>query len=316
MIGDAKLSQQTLSDEGMAPHGQSDARAAGRAPIVSVVIPHYNDLENLRRCLHMLGQQTAPREDFEIIVADNNSACGLEAVAAVCGDIARAVAAPIQGAGPARNAAVRHARGRYLAFTDSDCLPVREWVANGIRAMQDADMVGGGVDVIVADAGRPTPEEAFELVFAFNNKRYIEELGFSISANMFIRSEVFHAVGDFRTKVAEDTDWGRRAVKMGYRWRYAPDVLISHPARRDWPELTRKWRRLTSEAYFLTREKRYGRAYWLARSWAAVLTPVRDVPKVLTSPRLGRFEDRIGALGVLLRLRLWRLRESHAVLFK
>ena len=317
MTGDPTHSQILSGAAARAPQGDAGASPAGRAPIVSVIIPHYNDLENLRRGLDLLRQQTAPREDFEIIVADNNSACGLAAVAQVCGEIARAVPAPIQGAGPARNAAVRHARGRYLAFTDSDCLPVREWVANGIRAMQDADMVGGGVDVIVADAGRPTPEEAFELVFAFNNKRYVEELGFSISANMFVRAEVFQAVGDFRTKVSEDADWGLRAVKMGYRWRYAPDVLISHPARRDWPELTRKLRRITSEAYSLTRERRYGRAHWLARSWGvAVLSPIRDAPKVFTSPKLQRFEDRIGALGILFRSRLFRLRESHALLFK
>ena len=309
MIGDAAHSQRPASE------GEMDGRSASRDPVVSIIIPHYNDLDNLRRCMDLLRQQTAPREDFEVIVADNNSACGLEAVAAVCGDVARAVPAPIQGAGPARNAAVRHARGRYLAFLDSDCLPVAEWVANGIRAMEGADMVGGDVRVIVAGGGRPTPSEAFELVFGFNNRRYVEELGFSISANMFVRREVFEAVGDFRTKVAEDKDWGRRAVAMGYRWRYAPDVLISHPARRDWSELTRKLRRITSEAYSLTAERRYGRAYWLASSWGvAALSPIREVPKVFTSPNLQRFEDRIGALGVLLRSRLWRLRESHAVL--
>jgi glycosyltransferase involved in cell wall biosynthesis len=135
MIGDATLPRPS-SGAGPAPASEADARFAGRAPIVSVIIPHYNDLANLKLCLGLLAQQTAPREDFEVVVADNNSACGLEAVAAVCGDIARAVPAPIQGAGPARNAAVRHAHGRYLAFTDSDCLPVREWVANGIRAMR------------------------------------------------------------------------------------------------------------------------------------------------------------------------------------
>ena len=48
----------------------------------------------------------------------------------------------------------------------------------------------------------------------------------------------------------------------------------------------------------------------------AVLSPIRDAPKVFTSPKLQRFEDRIGALGILFRSRLFRLRESHALLFK
>ena len=97
-------------------------------PVVSVIMPHYNDLDNLRLCLDRLARQTLPRDRYEIVVADNNSRCGLAAVAEVCGDRARAVPAPIQGAGEARNAAVAEARGAALAFIDSDCRPERDWL--------------------------------------------------------------------------------------------------------------------------------------------------------------------------------------------
>ncbi len=62
---------------------------------VSVIMPHYNDLANLERCIAMLAAQTLPRSQYEIIVADNNSRCGLEEVRRVCGEAARVVAAPI-----------------------------------------------------------------------------------------------------------------------------------------------------------------------------------------------------------------------------
>lgn len=64
-------------------------------PRISVIIPHYNDLENLGRCMVLLGAQTLPPEDFEVIVADNNSRCGIEVVKRVCGERARVVPAPI-----------------------------------------------------------------------------------------------------------------------------------------------------------------------------------------------------------------------------
>lgn len=64
-------------------------------PIVSVVIPHYNDLGNLERCMELLAAQTLPRDQFEVVVADNNSRCGLKEVERVCRDIARVVPAPI-----------------------------------------------------------------------------------------------------------------------------------------------------------------------------------------------------------------------------
>ena len=65
------------------------------AVAVSVIIPHVDDLENLRRCLSLLAMQTMPKDEFEIIVVDNNSRCGIEAVRKVCGGMANAVPAPI-----------------------------------------------------------------------------------------------------------------------------------------------------------------------------------------------------------------------------
>src|SRR6516164_3196989 len=86
-------------------------------PLVSVVIPHYNDLPNLTRCLASVRHQTFPQDRFEVIVADNNSAGGVVAVERIAPDII-VVPAPEQGAGPARNAAAAVARGVHLAFID------------------------------------------------------------------------------------------------------------------------------------------------------------------------------------------------------
>ena len=103
------------------------------APVVSVIVPHYDDLDNLGECLSLLAVQTMPRDAFEIIVADNNSHCGIAAVEEGCAGLARVVPALIQGAAEARNAGVRASRGRYLAFIDSDCRPSLDWVERGSR---------------------------------------------------------------------------------------------------------------------------------------------------------------------------------------
>jgi len=87
---------------------------------------------------------------MEAIVADDNSACGLDAVirAAPC---CRVVPAPIQGAGPARNAAAAVARGEILAFIDSDCDPRPDWIENGARALAAYDFAGGHVGTAPRD---------------------------------------------------------------------------------------------------------------------------------------------------------------------
>lgn len=284
-------------------------------PRVSVIIPHYNDLANLGRCMALLRAQTLPQDAFEVIVADNNSRCGLDEVRLACGDRAHVISAPIQGAGPARNAAVEASRGEILAFIDSDCRPAPEWLERGIAALETAQIVGGRVDVDYEDPDHPTAVETFERVFAFNFKRYIEEVGFSGSGNMFVPRATFEDVGDFRNQVAEDFDWGQRAVAAGYAFRYAPDAVVSHPARREWTELTQKWRKASREAFAVAIEKPNGRFLWFVRSFAVLASPFVHWVTVMRTDKLDNAQQRRQAVGVLFRIRLWRFLEANRLLF-
>src|SRR5690606_23846417 len=120
-------------------------------------------LDNLAKCIALLRAQTLGPENFEVIVADNNSSAGIEAVREVAGPFAHVVPAPVQGAGPARNAGVAASAGTVVAFLDSDCSPAADWLARGVEALDRTDMVGGRVDIFVRDPARPMPVEAFEL---------------------------------------------------------------------------------------------------------------------------------------------------------
>ena len=284
------------------------------APLISVIIPHYNDLANLERCLMFLSAQTLPEGQFEVIVADNNSRCGIEEVRRVCGDFVRVVPAPIPGAGPARNVAVEASRGRYLAFTDEDCKPAPNWLERGLEALSTSEMVGGRVEVEYEDPACPTAVEAFERVFAFNVRRYVEKLGFGVTANMFVPRGVFDRVGGFRPEGPDDLEWGQRATAAGYRWRYRPEVVVAHPARRDWAELTQKWRRLTQMASVAMLEKPNGRVRWFLRSFLIVASPLVHWTSVATSSKLETVEQRLGAIGVLFRIRFWRFIEANRLL--
>src|SRR5271165_6829429 len=88
-----------------------------KRPFVSVIVPHYNDLAGLRLCHDRLLAQTWPPDRFEIVVVDNNSRCGIDAVKAVA-PRALVLLELTQGAGPARNAGVAASRGEEIAFLD------------------------------------------------------------------------------------------------------------------------------------------------------------------------------------------------------
>jgi len=282
--------------------------AAG--PSVSVIVPHFDDLANLEKCLSALERQTFPRAQFEIVVADNQSSCGPHGVEKAIAGRAVLVTVSERGAGPTRNGGAAAARGQIFAFTDSDCVPAPEWLAEGVAALSDYDFVGGRVDVSVADERSVTPTEAFEKVFAFDFETYITRKGFTGSGNLFVPRAIFEGVGGFRNAVSEDVDWSRRAIAQGYRLGYAPRAVVTHPARRNWNELRRKWSRINRETFALQQQAPAGRLRWLMRTMLLPVSAIAHTPRVLRSPRLNNGRERSGALAVLFLCRAWRFGDA------
>jgi glycosyltransferase involved in cell wall biosynthesis len=273
---------------------------------VSVIVPHYDDLQGLNKCLSALAGQTFSAGQTEIIVADNASPQGWVAVEKAVAKRARLVTVQQKGAGPARNGGVAASTGEILAFIDSDCLPGPEWIAQGVAALAHFDIVGGRVDVLVQDSKRMTAAEAFESVFAFNIEQYATRKGFVGSGNLFCKREVFEAVGGFGTEVSEDVDWCHRASAKNLSIGYAPRAAVGHPARRSWIELRNKWSRINSQTYSLKLRRRYGRISWIMVCLMLPASALAHTPRVLGSTKLTK-RQKLSALGMLYKIRLWRM---------
>jgi GT2 family glycosyltransferase len=288
---------------------------AARGPLgiglVSVIVPHLDDYDNLDACLKLLEAQSFPGDRTEIIVADNGSSWGFDAVCRLVGSRGRVIEVAERGAGPARNAAVRVSRGEALAFIDSDCRPDQRWLEEGLAELRHADIAGGHVDVLVQDPQRMTAAEAFESVFAFRNERYVKDLKFTVTASMFVWRSVFDAVGDFINSVPEDKDWCERAWRQGYRIRFAPKSIVGHPARRTMEELKRKWRRLTLESSEGARREGRPPALVLLRQWAALLAVLPHAFLPLGSRRLHGMRNRLMAIVGLAQIRAYRFSVAY-----
>jgi GT2 family glycosyltransferase len=263
-----------------------------------------------------LEQQSLHRSQFEIVVADNSSPVGLQAVENIIDGRGRVILVQERGAGPARNGGVAACSGDILAFTDSDCVPDTNWLTEGVAALNGFDFVGGRVDVSVPPGRPPSPTEAFEKVFAFDFEKYINRKGFTGSGNLFVPRPIFEAVGGFGTDVSEDVDWSHRATSMGYRLGYAPKAIVAHPARANWSELKAKWVRINRETHGLYLRRSNGQWRWLLRSLLLPLSAVVHSPQVLLSPRLSSVRERAGALAILYRCRLWRFNDALKLVFR
>ena len=285
-------------------------------PVLTVVIPHYNDLAGLDACLTALDAQTLGREAFTVVVGDNASPQGGDAIQAVIRGRAALVVEAMKGAANARNAALPLVSTPYIAFTDSDCVPDPHWLAQGLACLQNgcADFYGGEMKVLPPAGRSMNGAEAFEYAFAFQNERYVQ-IGFSVTANLFVPTKIVTQVGGFVDGVSEDKDWCLRAGAAGYRIGYARGAIVRHPPRRDWQDLLVKWRRVHAEMAMLSRQQRGGRLAWLARTWAMPLSALAHTPQLLANRQLTATE-KLKALATLYRLRAWRFVDGHRQLLK
>jgi GT2 family glycosyltransferase len=270
---------------------------------VAVIIPHYNDVRRLRRCLDALAPQVDT--DVEVVVADNAST---EDLGPALGrhPFARVVTQPERGAGPARNAGVAATSAPWLMFIDADCIPAPDWIARGRAIASEDAVIGGRVDVFHETPPPMSGAEAFETVFAFHMRRYLEEQNFLGAGNLVTSRSLFAAVGGFRPAVSEDKEWSRRAHGAGFRLVYDHELIVSHPSRSDWPSLRRKWRRLASEGFLTEATSPRERILWLVKALSMPASILVQAPRLLGHPHLSLSEKARG-LATLARLRVLRM---------
>jgi glycosyltransferase involved in cell wall biosynthesis len=276
-------------------------------PRLSVVVPTYNDHEALEGVLAALAAQ-AGEASFEVVVVDNGSeALPTEVCARFPG--VRLLAEATPGPGPARNRGAAAARGDIVAFVDADCRPDPGWIRAIAEAFADpsTEIIGGDVRIAPADPRRMTVVEAYESVFGYRIRLYIERDRYTGTGNMAVRREIFEAVGPFAgIGVAEDMDWGRRATALGYRHAYVPEMRVRTPARRDFAELARKWDRHIAHFYEENRARPAARLRWLGRAALVALSPLGEAVRIARSDRLEGAGNRARALLGVTRLRLYR----------
>jgi len=234
----------------MAVVGEGGSRM--ESPLVTVVIPVYNDADRLAHCLGALVDQTYPGDRLEILVVDNGSEDHIEEVVDRF-DHVRLLVEPRQGSYSARNRGIRNASGEIIAFTDADCVPSSTWVERGVsHLVRDPviGLVGGRIDVLADDPQDPNGVELADIIISFQQRRFIEELRFAATASVFTRKAVFDRVGFFDEALMSggDRDWGARVDDAGYQLVYADDVVITHPARRSLRQLYARSKRLHAGA--------------------------------------------------------------------
>jgi len=122
----------------MPPSPDPVRTGAGHAPLVSIVIPHYNLGRYLPDAVASVLSQTL--DDYELIVVDDGSTDPasvevLDRIVAAHRQIVL-IRQPNRGLGSARNAGLERARGRYFLPLDADDMLDPAFLATSVAVMQ------------------------------------------------------------------------------------------------------------------------------------------------------------------------------------
>lgn len=288
-------------------------------PELTVIIPHLSEPDNLRRCLRSLDRQRRVEFAFEIIVVDNGS---VVLPLDVCNEFAdiRLEHEPVPGPGPARNHGANIARGGILAFIDADCVAEPGWAASIVAALkerEDVDFVGGDIAILMADPQHPTAIEAYESVYSYRARLYIEKHGYAATGNMAVRARVFSAVGPFGgISTMEDTEWGQRATRLGYQAAFLSEAKVLTPSCKSFAELATRWDRHVAHEFRRYSGSVQGLLRWFVYCLAVGLSPVGEIVRIIGSDRLPGPASLWLAFLIMARVRLYRVRKMMELVYR
>lgn len=202
----------------------------------SIIIPTYNRRDKILKCLETLYNQDFPAAKYEIIVVDDASTDGTYQKLAK-EDVAVYKLKSRVGPAAARNYGASKAKGKYLAFIDSDCLAPSNWLErllDGYRKLPAAVGVGGSYEQ--RSKSILAQYEAFVYrKYLKKQKDYVstqrDELPFILGNMSYVRG-AFLEVGGLNEKIpyycaGEDAELKERLLKAKKKFVYV-DCKVVH----------------------------------------------------------------------------------------
>ncbi len=200
-------------------------------PLVSVIVPVYNDEILIVPLIESLLGQDYPKESTELIIVDNNSTDRTKEIVQRF-PVILLEENNIQSSYAARNAGLRSAKGEIIAFIDSDCIAEKQWITNGINRMisDSADLVSGQADFIFTE--KHTPAEMLDSLTNLGLKQKAQR-GVAATCNLFVNARLFSELGMFpdNVKSGGDVQWTQKATKNGFSLIYESTAIVKHPTR-------------------------------------------------------------------------------------
>lgn len=214
---------------------------------VSIIIPTYNRAKMLGMTVESFVKQNYPKDQFELIIADNNSRDETKDVIAEWqskSSVAiRYIFEKRQGVHYARNSAAKLAKGDILYFTDDDMLADEELIKNLIRTFSMDYNVASATGKVLPKWEVTPPEWILKLcnnyLLSLNDR--VEQLIISpndvgvFSCHQAVLKDVFFKSGGFNPENTAgewigdgETGLNIKIKELGYSFAYNGESVIYH----------------------------------------------------------------------------------------
>jgi GT2 family glycosyltransferase len=227
----------------MSMPGRQDAGGRPQAaPRISVIMPVYNSERLLGECLAAL--RSSEGVDYELVIVDDSSTDRSREIAAAAGCRVIPSGGRLGPAG-ARNCGVEAATGDILFFVDSDVM-VRSDTLRRLATAFAEDTTLDGVIAVQAPAMRLRNAcSRYKNLWMYYTyaRRAGEDVPLFYTTAAAIRRQAFVDSGGFDLNYTnpnvEDTDFGQKLARQGYRIRVLADLEVEHVKGYDLPGLLR-----------------------------------------------------------------------------
>lgn len=187
----------------------------------SVVMPVRNSEKYVALCLQSLLDQTV--KDFEILMIEDPPYDRTKQIVEAFRDprIKYSRNPKRLGRYKTRNISVQQAKGRYIFFTDDDCVLSKNWIEQGLKSFRDKKCIAvEGKTYYVSEKYVPTFSD-----HVVKN----DQPGQFMTCNMAYDGAFIKRVGGFdeKYKVMGDRDLGLRAKRIG-KIEFNPTMIVYH----------------------------------------------------------------------------------------
>jgi glycosyltransferase involved in cell wall biosynthesis len=218
--------------------------------LISVIICSYNRANYIGEALDALYHQSAPLDQFEVLVIDNNSSDGTPEVfeqwrSAHPNGYFHYTTETKQGASFARNTGAALAKSDWLCFIDDDAVAHKDFIENIIQHIKvHPDRVGFGGRIIPRYVPAEPKWMSYYVSSMVGNFDYaptacaFENGKYPLESNMVVNKKIFDLIGGFNTNLpgvvgtlrigGEGKDLFYKIMALGNKIYYDPFIIVEH----------------------------------------------------------------------------------------